>query len=225
MKRFAAAALALFISLFSVSVDAQQVADRPVRIACVGDSITFGAGVPERERWCYPAMLQAMLGEGYAVGNFGVSARTLLSEGDHPYIKEKAYRDALAFEPDVVVIMLGTNDTKAHNWRKVAAFNRDYAKLVESFRALKSEPRVVAMVPVPAWTQGKEIDGGRVADELAPRVRRLAIRLKCETIDLHEAMKDKKTWFPDGVHPNSFGTEFIAQRVYEQVVTGGNEPK
>lgn len=85
----------------------------PIRLACVGDSITQGDGLAADDS--YPSQLQALLGEEWKVGNFGVSGRTLLKKGDHPYWTESAYQKALEFEPDVVIIMLGTNDTKEHN--------------------------------------------------------------------------------------------------------------
>jgi acyl-CoA thioesterase-1 len=72
---------------------------QPVRVACVGDSITQGAGTKGRS---YPSQLQKLLGDKWEVGNFGVSGRTLLRKGDFPYWNEKAYQNALAFKPDVV---------------------------------------------------------------------------------------------------------------------------
>ena len=65
----------------------------------------------------YPAQLQKMLGKDYYVKNFGVGARTMLNKGDHPYMKELAWKDALAFNPNIVVIKLGTNDSKDMNWK------------------------------------------------------------------------------------------------------------
>src|SRR5256885_2347791 len=82
------------------------------RVACVGDSITFGAGLRDRESNNYPARLQHSLGSDWEVRNFGVSSTTVLKRGNKPYVREKAYAQALEFKPDLVVIMLGTNDTK-----------------------------------------------------------------------------------------------------------------
>src|SRR5438270_834071 len=84
----------------------------PIKVACVGDSITQGSGLQENT---YPLQLQRMLGSNYEVRNFGVGGATLLEQGDKPYIQQKLYQDSLAFQPDVVVIMLGTNDSKPQN--------------------------------------------------------------------------------------------------------------
>src|SRR4051794_25029443 len=110
----------LLIALFSAASLAQEPpTSRPTtKLACVGDSITFGAGIQDRDHDSYPAQLGRMLGEAWDVRNFGVSGATMLKKGDKPYDKQKAYRDALAFKPDVVVIMLGTNDSKPQNWDK-----------------------------------------------------------------------------------------------------------
>jgi len=60
----------------------------PVKIACVGDSITEGSGLTSPATQSYPARLQRLLGTNYNVRNFGVSGRTLLKQGDFPYWKE-----------------------------------------------------------------------------------------------------------------------------------------
>jgi lysophospholipase L1-like esterase len=83
-----------------------------VRIACIGNSITDGAGIDMNSEKGYPACLQKDLGTGYLVNNFGVSGRTMLNKGDYPYMKELAWKDAMAFKPNIVIIKLGTNDSK-----------------------------------------------------------------------------------------------------------------
>ncbi len=139
----------LLLALFSLMTAR---AAEPIKVACVGDSITQGSGAQKGKS--YPAQLQGLLGEGYQVGNFGVSGRTLLKKGDFPYWKEKKYQDALAMEPAIVVIMLGTNDTKPQNWKFEAEFDADYRELVKSFQALKSKPKVFVCRPVPVPGKG-----------------------------------------------------------------------
>ena len=127
-------------------------AAEPIKVACVGDSITQGAGAKSGQS--YPSQLQALLGEGYQVGNFGVSGRTLLKKGDFPYWKEKKYQAALAMEPAIVIIMLGTNDTKPQNWKHEAEFEADYKELIKSFQKLASKPRIFICRPCPAPDPG-----------------------------------------------------------------------
>ena len=106
----------------------------PIRVACVGDSITFGYGIKDRDKMSYPAQLGKRLGSKYEVRNFGVNGHTLLSKGNAPYIKSKAYRDALAFAPEIVVIKLGTNDSKPMNWQYKSEFKRPSHPLFPTFR-------------------------------------------------------------------------------------------
>ena len=107
-----------------------------VRVACIGNSITFGAGIKNRSRDSYPSVLARMLGDNYWVKNFGVSARTMLNKGDHPYMNEPAYKNALAFNPNIVVIKLGTNDSKSFNWKYKADFMKDAQNMINAFKGL-----------------------------------------------------------------------------------------
>src|SRR5665647_3080876 len=134
---------------FCAGIAAQK---KQIRIICVGNSITYSHGVQEREKNSYPAQLQSMLGNHYKVMNFGVSARTLLRKGNLPYWKETAFQEAVKSSPDVVFIMLGTNDSKAMNRPFYHEFAQDYSDLIDTFRNLASHPRVIMLLPVAAFT-------------------------------------------------------------------------
>ncbi len=181
----------------------------PVKVACVGDSITQGAGAGKGR--AYPTQLQEMLGEKWKVGNFGVSGRTLLKKGDYPYWNEKAYQNALEFKPDVVIIMLGTNDTKPQNWKFESKFVADYSELVKSFLALESKPRVYVCRPCPVPGKGNYgINEANVQLEI-PRIDALAATLKAGVIDMHAALVEKPQLLPDRVHPNAEGAGEMAK--------------
>ena len=196
----------LLLALFSLMTAR---AAEPIKVACVGDSITQGSGAQKGKS--YPAQLQGLLGEGYQVGNFGVSGRTLLKKGDFPYWKEKKYQDALAMEPAIVVIMLGTNDTKPQNWKFEAEFDADYRELVKSFQSLKSKPKVFVCRPVPVPGNGNYgINEENIQKEI-PRVDALAKELGCEVIDMHAALEKSPELLPDRVHPNTAGAGEMAK--------------
>lgn len=198
--------------------------DRKTRVACVGDSITFGSGIADRNNKNYPAQLQQLLGDAWEVKNFGVSARTLLRKGNFPYWNEKAYQDALAFQPDVVVIMLGTNDTKPQNWAHKDEFRKDYEDLVKSFTSLPTTPRVFVCLPPPV-VGGKQWDivEEGVQQEM-PLIKDLARDLKLDVIDMHKALEAKPQLIPDRVHPNAEGAGIMAAEVY-QAFTGKKAPQ
>lgn len=194
--------LALFLA--SVAILAAE----PIRVACVGDSITAGLGAEKGKS--YPSQLQALLGDGYKVGNFGVSGRTLLSKGDKPYIKEKAYQDALAMKPDIVIIMLGTNDTKPQNWKFEKEFEADYRALVQSFKRLDSKPTIYLCRPSPGPDKPGNIYEGHLK-KLRPRIDRLASSLGCKVIDMNAALAGKPGMLADTVHPNAAGAAELAK--------------
>jgi lysophospholipase L1-like esterase len=192
-------------------------ADDKVRVACVGDSITFGSGIKDREKNSYPAQLQAILGDKYEVRNYGVGGRTLLTKGDFPYTKEKAYKDALAFMPNVVVVKLGSNDSKPQNWKHKDEFEADYKALVGSFRELGSKPTVYLCTPVPAFPAAFRITDAVVKGEVKPKVEAVARDLKLPVIDLYEALSGKGELFPDKVHPNAEGAKVMAEAVAKAI--------
>ena len=193
----------------------------PVRVACIGDSITQGSGTKGRS---YPTQLQEMLGDQWKVGNFGVSGRTLLRKGDFPYWNEKAYQNALAFKPDVVIIMLGTNDTKPQNWAHEAEFVGDYRDLVKSFLDLESKPKVFICRPCPVVGNGNfKITEEKIQLEI-PRINALAAELKLGVIDMHAALKDKPELIPDRVHPNAEGAGEMAKAAFK-ALTGKDAPE
>lgn len=202
MSRLLASFLLL---LLTMSARAAQ----PVKIACVGDSITQGVGAQSGKS--YPSQLQALLGDGYVVGNFGVSARTLLRKGDFPYWNEKKYRAALEMQPDVVIIMLGTNDTKPHNWKHEREFAKDCRDLAKSFLDLPSKPRVFLCRPCPVPGQGNfGINEENVQKEI-PRIEAVAKELGCGVIDMHAALEKHPEMLPDRVHPNTAGAAEMAK--------------
>ena len=194
----------------------------PVRVACIGDSITEGTGAADGQS--YPSQLQAVLGDKWKVGNFGISGRTLLKKGDFPYWKENAYQDALKFEPDVVIIMLGTNDTKSQNWKFESEFVADYTELVKSFQTLASKPRVYVCRPCPVPEPGNfGINETNVKVEIK-RVDQLAKELKLGVIDMHAALADKPQLLPDRVHPNTEGAGEMAKAAFK-ALTGKRAPE
>lgn len=117
--------------------------EKIVKIACVGNSITYGSGIKNQFQNSYPGLLSQLLGEGYDVRNFGISGRVLLNKGDRPYMHEQKFRDLLAFQPDIVTIKLGTNDSKPWNWRYGKDFKKDLTEMLDMLQDLPSNPRYI----------------------------------------------------------------------------------
>ena len=211
-------------------IDALHVQPRPKagqkRVACVGDSITYGCFVPGQPWNSYPKQLSRLLGSGYCVGNFGYTNRTAIRSGDFPYTAETLYQRSLQFQPDIVLLMLGSNDTKALNWN-AEAYVRDLGELIDSYRRLESHPRVWLLLPPPVFPFGKkvlwDIRGEVLENEVIPICRQVAAEKGVPIIDVHADFTGKKGLFVDGCHPNARGAKLLADTVYRSLT--GDERK
>lgn len=117
------------------------------KVACIGDSITWGFTLLNPWKQSYPSLLQNLLGDAYEVRNYGYNDASVRFDADTPYVRKGVYRKSLDWNPDIVLVMLGSNDTKKRNWNP-EVFRRDYRKLVESYQSLPSNPRVVLIAPI-----------------------------------------------------------------------------
>jgi lysophospholipase L1-like esterase/pimeloyl-ACP methyl ester carboxylesterase len=204
----------MFVALTAtVFAQSNSAPTQPIRVSCVGDSITAGSGASSVFQ-SYPSQLARMLGKGYDVENFGDSGTTLLKNGDKPYQKMTTFPAALASKPDIVIIMLGTNDTKPQNWRLKDHFAADYKDLIEQFKNLPAKPRIFIGLPPVIFGAGRYgITEGPLDEEL-PIINRVAQEEGCSTINIHAATEGKQALFPDSVHPNDDGAKLLADAVY-----------
>lgn len=188
--------------------------DRTIRVACIGDSITWGDGIEDREIYCYPNVLNNLLGQRFEVKNFGVSGATLLKHGNFPYWNTEAFTQAQEYNPDVVIIMLGTNDSKLQNWKYSEEFRTDLISLIVKFRYLPSEPQVWLCTPCPVYGDGQwGITPKIVQNQIIPIIRQVADEYETPLIDIFSALNHQSELFPDLVHPNAKGAELIARTI------------
>ena len=202
-----------------------------IRVACIGNSITDGHGIEMAPVNGYPALLQRQLGKDYLVKNFGVSGRTLLNHGDMPYMKEMAWEDAQAFDPDIVVIKLGTNDSKPQNWKYAAEFKQDLQQMIttlcpalaqsakkrkKSKNAQPVRPKIYLCTPIPAFKSSWNINDAVITNEIIPIQKEVAQQYGLQLIDLHTLFaNDGDKMQEDGIHPDGKGVRRIADIVAE----------
>ncbi len=220
MKRFLTWAV-LIMALLS-QVAAGYAADKKVRVACVGNSITYGSGVENREQNAYPMQLARMLGDDFEVKGFGRPGATLLRKGHNPYNKTQEYADALAFRPDIVVIHLGVNDTDPRDWPEHNdEFVSDYLKLIDSFKEQNPDVRVIIANITPILTKHRRYRSGTRTwrDKVRQTIERIAEISGAELIDYGTALRDFPDLQPDGIHPDSAGSKILAETAL-QAITG-----
>ncbi|MBI4810724.1 MAG: alpha-L-fucosidase [Ignavibacteriales bacterium] len=197
-----------------LSLHASAQTDRVIKIACIGNSITYGAGIQDRERNSYPAQLQQMFGKRWEVRNFGLNGRTLLKKGDYPYWNERELIEVKEFNPNVVIIMLGTNDTKPWNWKYKNEFVSDYEKFIDEFQKIESHPLIYICIPVPAFPGDWGIRDSIIRVDIIPSIKQIQREKNVSLIDLYTPFTGKSELFPDEVHPNQDGARLIAREIY-----------
>jgi lysophospholipase L1-like esterase len=187
-----------------------------------------------RTAYGYPAVLQKKLGNDYWVKNFGVSSRTMLNKGDFPYMNEMAWRDALAFKPDVVIINLGTNDSKPENWQYGAEFRQDLEQMITTLRpdlaqpvkkakkskksqaVAEAKPRILLCTPIPAFKPTWNINDSVIVNEIIPIQQEVAKKYGLQVVDLHTLYaNDGNKMVDDGIHPDGKGAERLATIIAE----------
>jgi lysophospholipase L1-like esterase len=211
--------ITLILSLSIYIVNAQT------RVACIGNSITFGSGVENREVNCYPVQLQNMLGSKYEVKNFGKSARTMLRKGNAPYWNEPLYKEALDYLPNIVIVKLGTNDSKPYNWKYKSEFEKDYKDFIHSFAQLSSHPKIFLCKPVPVFSSGGDFADSVITKQVIPLIEKIAKDEKLDIIDLYTPFIGKGNLVPDGIHPNAKGAKLLAGVVFNNITKKTPEDK
>lgn len=205
MKKISILILFTFISVLAF-------AQNPVKIACVGNSITQGPGRDNPDS--YPGQLQNLLGDSYSVKNFGVSGRTLLRKGDFPYWNEPQFQEVKDFGPDILVIMLGTNDSKPQNWAHKADFRQDYLDMIAEFKkTMPVDGKVYLIIPVPVSKDNFGITASIMNNEQRLMLLDVAHETNSELIDLYSPLMDRSDLFADGVHPNKEGLGIMAKTI------------
>lgn len=206
--------------LTTISASAASKKQKTVRVACIGNSITYGTGIADRTNDSYPSQLQRLLGSDYQVGNFGKPGATLLYHGHRPYVKQEEFKEAIAFKGDIAVIHLGINDTDPRNWPNYRdEFVKDYLSIMDSLRAANPKVRIILarMTPIadrhPRFVSGTKQWHG----EIQTAIETVAHVSGAELIDFYEPLYPYPYLLPDAIHPNPEGAGILAKTVYSGI--------
>ena len=206
----------LLSGLVVFSVVTTNCAAKPIRVACVGDSITEGSG--------YPYKLHLLLGSNYTVGNFGVSGSTVSLNSTKPYMNESKFQEALDFQPDIIVIMLGTNDANPEISQNEDSFETDYSQLVTAFEQLEGTQLIWVVKSPPIFTNNSSYNNSYLEGTVIPQIDKLADQMNLPTVDMYSALGTHSDYFMDGVHPDSNGASLIASNVYDAITLPDGSP-
>lgn len=195
---------------------------RTVRVACIGDSVTYGMRLEDRARDAYPSQLGRMLGDAYEVGNFGWNGATLLRHGHRPYMEQEAFAAAMQWPADILVIHLGLNDTDPRNWPAYRdEFVQDYLALIDTLRTVSPGAKVLVALMSPIFDRHPRFQSGTKEwhSEIQEAIRTVAEISGAQLIDFHTPLYRYPQHLPDALHPDAFGASLLARTVF-QAVTG-----
>lgn len=209
--------LSAFLFLLLVNTAAAQ---QKTKIACVGNSITYGLGLKEPAASSYPSLLQKRLGANFEVRNFGHSGATLLHQGHNPYFKTKAFADMLQFKADIAVIHLGLNDTDPRNFPNYRdEFIRDYSWLIDTIKQINPKTKIYICSLTPIFS-GHPRFVSSTFDwywKLQEKIKEVARIHQLPIIDLNNALFNRPDLFPDNIHPNEEGARILSNTVYSYI--------
>ncbi len=207
--------IAVLVVLLSVETYAWQTAGNSqknyIRVACVGDSITCGTS--------YPDDLWLMLGSKYVIGNFGNNGATVFLNSTNPYMETPALKAAKQFQPQIVIIMLGTNDADPTLNETNAVFVADYVRLVSQFEGLASKPKVWIMNPPPIFNNTVGLSGQFLVQNILPGIVQVSMATGVSMIDAYTPLVNHSAYFLDGVHPDINGSMTVAVTVYDALTS------
>lgn len=221
----------MILSLSSELFSQDSMESDTLKIASIGDSITFGARVTDPFEDSYPAELQKLFNdEPVTVRNFGIGGATMLKFGT-PNVWQ-VLEEVKSYQPEIVIIMVGTNDTVGpprHNWENIDDFEQDYRSYISELKALPTTPDIFLMSPTDMNLETPGLPKDRITNledrrprlwELRDRIEEIAEEENVHFVDMTSSFEDKPELFTeeDGVHPNAEGYEVLAQEVYRAIV-------
>ena len=215
--------------------------DDVIRVACVGDSLTFGSGNGSYNgNDTTPGFLQKMLGDGYDVRNFGLGGRTAIlgsnscimySDGSNS-LPSAEYEMAKKYQADIIYIMLGTNDsqTTAGYWGTneesgAQLFKEGYQQVIDGLLENNPDATVYLLIPPTYRHTGlPQLTEEMIATRARVYVPIIAEDNGFEVIDANEVTKDLDTsHLFDYIHFDPYGYSLIAGAVYDQIALDATE--
>ena len=210
---------AAVVELSGMTVETKQpvAGEADYVIACVGDSLTYGMGTTNPEEQSYPALLTMKDGDYlFATERYGHSGATV-DNGFLAYTGTDEYRASLKTEADIVLLMLGTNDTMFS--QNLATFPETYGALLDTYAGLDCQPRIIIMLPPHFFDVNTEEPADVNLEAVIGYEKEIAEARGIPTIDVYSFTENKPEWSADGVHFTPEGYALLADFVYGELCT------
>lgn len=197
-----------------------------IKVACVGDSITYGHSVSGWSKNNYPAVLQKILGDEYHVANFGVSGACVSENGNKPYTSRTVYEESIKYEPDILLIMIGSNDSKPRNWTNIETFLKEYQELLDTYLEQNKCPKVYIGICAKSYYVNGRTSGPakfsiqpEIVDQIANALKEKYEKEDVVIVDINALTGKHSEWFEkDGIHPNKDGAKVIADEFGKKII-------
>ncbi|MFT3751562.1 MAG: SGNH/GDSL hydrolase family protein [Paludibacter sp.] len=184
-----------------------------IKVGCVGDSNTYGAEATDRTRYAWPVQIRSMLGSKYETRNFGVNGALMMSDKTDAWKNKTAYSDNKAYDPDKIVIALGTNDSKDGYWN-AATFKNSYINLINEFKGYSAAPEIYMAIPIKAYSSTWAINDQTIREQVIPTMKEISKEMGLPLIDLYAVTNNIASLMAaDGIHPKDEGLGIMARKI------------
>lgn len=206
--------------VLSIALSVGIIAQAPIRVVCVGNSITWGFGLSNNAVQAWPVQLNNLLGNEYSVLNCGSSGRIMSRLAKYyattSYWNTTSYTDAINNNPQILIISLGTNDADQGRWPDIKpTFKEDYIAMIDAFRNNGKNPIIYLVLPPPIFIN--LIQKENIENDVIPIIKQISVEKGAYVIDYNTSMTSQSLLFPDGIHPNSVGALKLAHLAYDSV--------
>ncbi len=209
--------------VFAMAARIPSAPHRELRVACVGDSTTWGTHATRAEGVTYPDYLAKLGRRTLQVRNFGVGSTTLLRRSGRAWCDTGELENALAFQPDIVIVMFGVNEIS--HPELLDDFLPDAIWLVEQFKHAMPNSCIFLSTPTPlAPDDEKHQANMELSTKIIPVLRQVAEKTGCRIIEVNHDYPPTLNYLPDGVHPNARGNRLIAKLAFNAIKNSGKCP-
>lgn len=184
-----------------------------IKVGCVGDSNTYGAEATDRSQYAWPVQIRGMLGNKYETRNFGVNGALMMNHLNDAWKNKTAYSDNKSYNPNVIVIALGTNDSKDGYWDAVK-FKNSYVDLINEFKSYSAEPEIYMAIPIKAYSSTWFINDQTIREKVIPTMKEISKEMGLPLIDLYSVTNNIASLMAtDGIHPRDEGLRIMARKI------------